>query len=55
MVFQRCLADGCVLKRTNDLGTVVVCVYVDETMCVGDREAINEFKEEMNKNFKTKD
>ena len=44
MGFEKCLADGCLLKRTNKFGSIIVCVYVDDTMCVCDRRAIDEFK-----------
>ena len=38
--FQKCLADSCLLMRKDENGTLVVCVYVDDTMCLGDRKAI---------------
>ena len=55
MGFERCLADGCLLKRSTEVGTVIVCVYVDDTMCVGDRKAIDAFKRELKDHFSTKD
>lgn len=53
--FEHCLADSCLLKRTNKNGTVVVCVYVDDTLCVGDRKSIEELKRELQIHFKVKD
>ena len=55
MHFEKCLADGCLLKRKNEHGILIVCVYVDDTMCIGTREAIDEFKNELKEVFNTKD
>ena len=53
--FQKCLADSCLLMRKDENGTLVVCVYVDDTMCLGERKAIDKFKAEIRKHFLTKD
>ena len=53
--FEKCLADTCLLKRTKSTGTVIVCVYVDDTICVGDRAAIDELKIEIAEYFNIKD
>ena len=53
--FEKCLADSCLLRRTNGNGTVLVCVYVDDTMCVGDRKAIDELKKQLEQHFSIKD
>ena len=55
MGFEKYLADSCLLKQTNDKGTVMVCVYVDNTMCVGDRPAIDSLKSELKEYFSIKD
>jgi hypothetical protein len=39
--FQRTHADSCLLKRINQDGTVVICVYVDECLITGDRTAFD--------------
>ena len=44
MGFEKCLADKYLLKRETDKGIVVVCVYIDDTLYVGHKYAINEFK-----------
>ena len=41
MGFEKCLADECLLKRRIEKGSIVVCVYIDDTLCVGNKEAIN--------------
>ena len=53
--FRKCLADPCLLERETELGKVVVCVYVDDTMCVGDRAAIDQLKTEIQSHFNIKD
>ena len=55
MGFERCKADECLLIRTTRKGTVVVCVYIDDTLCAGDQQAIDEFKEELKSHFSTKE
>ena len=47
MNFEKCLADGCLLKRENKYGILIVCVYADDTMCIGTRKAIDKFKNEL--------
>ena len=51
MGFDKCLADECLLKKEIKKGTIIVCVYIDDTLCVGDQDAINEFKKEISSYF----
>ena len=37
--FGRCKADNFLFIREDELGLVVVCVYIDDTLCVGTKEA----------------
>jgi Reverse transcriptase (RNA-dependent DNA polymerase) len=39
--FQRTHADPCLLKRKDEKGMVVVCVYIDDYLLTGDRPAID--------------
>jgi hypothetical protein len=39
--FQRTHAESCLLKRKDQNGTVVICVYVDDYLLTGDRTAID--------------
>ena len=32
-------------------GTIIFCLYIDDTLCVGDKEAIDAFKKEIMKYF----
>ena len=50
MGFKKCTADKCLLMRKTSQGTVVVCVYIDDTLCAGDKGAIREFKDDI-KNY----
>ena len=47
--FKKCMADPCLLKRKNEAGTLIVCVYVDDILCIVDRRAIDSIKEELSK------
>ena len=53
--FEKCKANECLLQKTTDKGTVIVCVYIDDTLCVGEKEAITEFKRDLKKYFDTKE
>ena len=33
--FEKCLADTCLLKRKNKKGTLIIAVYVDNILCIG--------------------
>ena len=57
MGFLKCMADDCLLMRTTEKGTVtvIVCVYIDDTLCLGKKEAISDFKNELKKHFAIKE
>ena len=40
--FKKCMNDGCLFKRTNELGTVIICAYVDNMLIIGDNKAIDD-------------
>ena len=40
MWFEKCMADQSLLKREDESGVVLICIYVDDTLCIGDREAL---------------
>ena len=41
--------------RVVDLGMVILCVYVDDMLVVGDKLAVEAFKREIRKFFNTKE
>ena len=41
--------------RVVDLGTVILCMYVDNMLVVGDKLAVETFKREIRKFFNTKE
>ena len=55
MSFRKCLSDQCLLHRTNKEGTVIVCLYIDDTLITGDEKAVQSFKLELKKYFNTKE
>ena len=44
MNFKYCEGDECLMRRDTEKGTVILCVYVDDILYVGDHMAVNEFK-----------
>ena len=54
MGFKKCMVDECLLMRKRNQGTVVVCVYIDDTLCTANKEAIQEFKNEIKNHFAIK-
>ena len=55
MSFRKCLSDQCLLHRVNKDGTVIVCLYIDDTLITGDEKAVKAFKAELKKYFNTKE
>ena len=38
--FKRCPSDNCLMMRKNVDGIVILCIYVDDVCCIGDKTAI---------------
>ena len=49
MNFVQSMNDQCLLMRNDQNRTVIVCLYIDDMLCIGDKEAINIFKREIRK------
>merc|ERR1712242_241049 len=43
--FEKSKKDGCLFKRKNDKGTVIICAYVDDMLIIGDEEAVDDTHE----------
>ena len=55
MKMRKCLADQCLFGRKTKKGAVLLAIYIDDTLCVGKPEAINELKSELATHFATKE
>ena len=55
MGFIKCLSDQCLLFRRDETGTAIICLYIDDTLVVGDKLAIEKFKKEIKTFFSTKE
>ena len=55
MGFEKCMADQCLFSRKSSDGVVIIAVYIDDTLCIGDKKAIDKFKQEIKKCFVTKE
>ena len=55
MGFKKRNADGCLLMRVVEIGTVILCVYVNNMLVVGDKIAVEFFKREIKRFFNTKE
>ena len=53
--FVKCEADECLLIRVNHVITVILCIYVENMLVVGDKEAVEIFKQEIKQLFNTKE
>ena len=42
MRFKKCLKDGCLFRRGDELGEVIICAYVDDMLIVGDEKAVDD-------------
>ena len=41
--------------KENKNGVIIICLYIDNTLCIGNAEAIKKFKKEIKKYFVTKE
>ena len=55
MNFIKCTSDECLLMRENSKGSVVICVYIDDTLCARHKEALDSFKKELKNHFSMKE
>ena len=55
MNFKKCPGDECLLMREDENGSVVLCVYIDDTLCAGHKKALEVFKQELKNFFATKE
>ena len=46
--FKEGKVDPCLLTRTDKRGTVMVALYVDDCLCIGDKEAVDSLEAELN-------
>ena len=53
--FVKCLNDPCLLTKENENGIIIMCLYIDDMLCIGDRTAIEKFKKESKEYFVTKE
>ena len=42
------------IKKSAE-GIVIVCIYTNDTLCIGDEKAVNQFKIDLKKHFETKE
>ena len=55
MEFKKCLINQFLLSRGGDAGILIICLYIDDTMIVGNKIKVKKFKEEIKSDFKTKE
>ena len=47
--------DQCLLMRNDKSRTVIVCLYIDDALYVGDKKLLDTFKKVINEHFVTKE
>ena len=47
MGFVKCKADGFLLVKVKYEGTVILCIYVDDMLVLGNKSAVEMFKHEI--------
>ena len=55
MNFARSMNDQCLHMRNDQNGTIIACLYIDDTLYVGDKKVLDTFKKEIKKYFVTKE
>ena len=46
--FKEGKVDPCLLTRVDERGTVMIALYVDDCLCIGDKEALKGLEDELN-------
>jgi len=54
MGFSKSLTDPCLLYQKSERGEIILCIYVDDVLCVGDELAISHFVEAIATKFNIK-
>ena len=49
------MSDQCLYIKKDEIGVIVICLYIDDTLCVGNRNAIEKFKRDITIFFVTKE
>ena len=44
--FLKCDKDGCLFRKRNEEGEVIICAYVDDMLIVGDEKAVDKTHED---------
>ena len=52
---KKCLADQCLFVRNDEHGVVMIAIYIDDTLCIGSKKAIDQLKTDIKKHFSTKE
>ena len=47
--------DPCLLLKENENGIIIICLYIDNMLCVGDKLTIKKFKKEIKEHFVMKE
>ena len=55
MDIVRSMNDQCLLMRNDQNKTVIVCIFIDNTLCIGDEKAIDIFKKDIKEHLVTKE
>lgn len=53
--FYKCMSDNCLLTQTMSYGTLILCVYIDDTLCIVSQKDIDEFKMDIKDHFTVKE
>jgi Reverse transcriptase (RNA-dependent DNA polymerase) len=53
--FTRSHADACILFRTDQEGTIILCIYVDDALMIGDDEAITKTVKQLREKLSLKE
>ena len=41
MKFEKCIKDGCLFRKVDKDGEVIICAYIDDMLIIGDKEAVD--------------
>ena len=53
--FEACHNDNCLLKRIDEKGIVIICLYVDDLLCTGDKDAVLQAVKDIKEHYNIKE
>ena len=55
LVFRKCMSNQCLYPKKDEVGVIMICLYIDDTLRAANQNAIEKFKKDIKEFFVTKE